>query len=121
MILKNKHGDIQTERICLISVSSERKCSSWLPVVAVGLLGLLLLAGITVGVHGKYLRIIIMLHKDEGFSLMDEYLGMGTEVDNLTDTDHMTSVLPGISSLKNERYLFPILLNAPVAGRVHKS
>ena len=48
-------------------------------------------------------------------------VGMGTEVDTFTGTDRMTSVLPGISSLKNERYLVSILLNAPLAGRVRNS
>ena len=38
---------------------------------------------------------------------------MGTEIDTFTGTDRMTSVVPGISSLKNERYLLSILLNAP--------
>ena len=44
-------------------------------------------------------------------------VGMGTEIDTFTGTDRMTSVVPGISSHKNARYLFSIPLERTLAGR----
>ena len=41
---------------------------------------------------------------------------MDTGIGIFNGTDWVTSVLPSIGSLKNERYQVSVLLNAPVAG-----
>ena len=48
-------------------------------------------------------------------------VGMSTDVDTFIRTERIMSVLVGIGSLKNERCLVSIRLNAPVAGRVRNN